>query len=56
LADHVRSYVWKRNEWEARLQALDEATPKVEDKAKPDSNAVSDSESVEDFEEVEFDL
>lgn len=56
LADHIRSFVWKRNEWEARLQALDEATPKVERKDKPDSKAVNESESVDDFEEVEFDL
>lgn len=56
LADHVRNYVWKRNEWEARLQALDEATPKVEQKDKPESKVVNESESVDDFEEVEFDL
>lgn len=56
LADHVRKYVWKRNEWEARLQALDEATPKVEQKDKPDSKSNNGSESVDEFEEVEFDL
>lgn len=56
LANHIRSYVYKRNEWEARLQALDAATPKVEGEAKADAKVVQKKESIDEFEEVEFDL
>lgn len=56
LAEHVRSFVHKRNAWEASLQALDAATPKVEGETKTDTKDTQEKESVDNFEEVEFDL